>query len=732
MKKYYLFTLAAIALAGCTADEYIGENVQGATGVQEISFAPSSAKQTRADYVGAAAAEKLNKTFTVGGYKGGTIGASSSVVTTTVFDHYTVDWTANTAGTTESNTSDWEYVGKTVNGYATANGISSQTIKYWDYSQGQYDFIAYSPSTASVVHDAITEGKLYISAITPSTATSSTGGAYTVAGATAQLEKFYIADLVTVSQANYGKEVSIKFRNITAKVRVGMYEVIPGYSVKEVKFYTSDANETGSPATAVTPIASATLYSSTANMYKKGTYTVYYPTVNSTSTSIAGYQASDMNKAHFAFAVSGDQDSYQSYGALNLIREQSSTKVENEKYLGTASNSASYATNSTDNPYTAVLPNEAATSLTLRCDYTLVADDGSKETITVHGAKAVVPAIYCQWKSNYAYTYLFKISDKTNGSTEKLGGSTEGLFPITFDAVVTEATDGIQETITTVATPSITTYQKGKIVTENDEYKAGDIYVMVQDGATLKGDLDSKGQLYTVTGSNISEATVHDALTIGATTSSTTTGRNGIALTTATSDANITAIPGADGNNITVTAKTAAKFTAALGNTYAYVYETTSGTATTTYTNTAVVLTGTTAPADWNATSNVYYSDFACETPVNSAYAAGTYYQKVSNTNKTYAVKVIRMGGDATWTLSPSTSSIAKDASCTITSKKNGVVTTGGTATVQKKNSENWETATVDTDYTISETAGVYTFTGKADGTYKVTIQGQSVEITVF
>ena len=49
------------------------------------------------------------------------------------------------------------------------------------------------------------------------------------------------------------------------------------------------------------------------------------------------------------------------------------------------------------------------------------------------------------------------------------------------------------------------------------------------------------------------------------------TGKNGIVLTKVASDAAITAIPGEDGNDITVTAGTAAKF-AATTNTYAYVY----------------------------------------------------------------------------------------------------------------------------------------------------------------
>ena len=73
---------------------------------------------------------------------------------------------------------------------------------------------------------------------------------------------------------------------------------------------------------------------------------------------------------------------------------------------------------------------------------------------------------------NYAYTYIFKISDNTNGWT---GTASEpsGLFPITFDAVVAEATDANAEqtTVTTVATPAITTYQQGHTSGTNEYSK---------------------------------------------------------------------------------------------------------------------------------------------------------------------------------------------------------------------------------------------------------------------
>ena len=62
--------------------------------------------------------------FHVWGYK-------DMPTTQTVFPGYQVNWVANTAYTTTTNTNGWEYV-----------GISDQSIKYWDWSANAYRFFA--------------------------------------------------------------------------------------------------------------------------------------------------------------------------------------------------------------------------------------------------------------------------------------------------------------------------------------------------------------------------------------------------------------------------------------------------------------------------------------------------------------------------------------------------------------------------------------------------------------
>ena len=635
MRKATFLACALFALASCSEEQYVGdENLRRANEMTEkpIVFTSSSANVTRAEKTGADAATLLNNNFVVEGTKG-----STSVAATVVFDNYNVNWTENTANTTTSNTNNWEYVGLDVNSLASIyHSGDKQTIKYWDYSQPQYDFIAYSLGT----------GGATATRITPSTATNSTGGAYTITGTTAQLKTVHIADLVTVKSDNYGAPVELKFRNMAAKVRMGIYETIPGYSVKDVKFY-ANAN-TGTTSSA----DNAILFASSSTLPTSGTYTVYFPNVNKSSGD-EGY--SDNNKAHVTFAAAasdGDQAN-QTFGALTanyVVKEKyEDTETNAKRYLGKTSQTCTYA--GADPYYQDVLPYETGAALTLKVDYTLVSTDGTKETINITGATAVVPSIYTQWKPGYAYTYIFKISDNTNGLTNPAKTDKVGIHPITFDAVVEQAEDNVQETVTTVATPSITTYQHDPAVnaSANNEYKAGDIYVMVMDGGTAKTDLNGTtspdkdaAKLYTLSAA-ATEAEVMEALNMQAKVESgKITGRNKLVLTNATISNDITAIPGADGNNVTVTAGSASKFTATANITYAYVYTVTQKTGTD-----AVVYEAVTPASDTDVTS--YYIRSGVEGSYTYTQATGkadgttTYYDKYTTNNGVYAVKVIKV-----------------------------------------------------------------------------------------
>lgn len=560
MKK--LLSLAVVLagiLASCTSDDMTSiDNTPVEKNGTPIEFGGLKAAVTRADATGATAADLLDNNFVVEGVK--VKGSSQSVV----FDHYNVNYIDGSAHSTLSNTNGWEYVGQTVHANSS---VTAQTIKYWDFSQDKYNFVAYSLGTTT---------GLTVSAIDPNNLTTA---AYTIAGAADDLAGAYIADMVTVEKANFENVVTIRFRSLSAKIRIGLYETVPGYSVKDVKFYTDVK-------TAATD-NNAYLYTTGAGntFSNNGKYTVYFTD----------------GRAHLSFTpyTSDGTSNLKSYGPLANFSGKELGEATGNVYLGRNASEATFAGVAANNYYTAVTPNESGAELTLKVDYTLVSTDGSGEEIKVYGATAKVPAVYSQWTSGYAYTYLFKISNDTNGSTEGINPDTgeplgpAGLYPITFDAVVTESEEGVQETITTVATPSITTYTKGKVVTENNEYKTGNnIYVVVGNGTELT--VDTNAKLYTVTvedgaAQNITEQSINNAIVNGTYDSTaktyTVTDANGKKLVVTENDglSAINAIPATDsptGLDITVNG---AKFTPAATGTYVFRYYVTSGTDVTSY-----------------------------------------------------------------------------------------------------------------------------------------------------
>ena len=587
MKKiqFILAASAALTFAGCASDDFVSVDAPQVDPVDvPISFGSVGGATTRADIVGAEAAALLGNKFVVSAKKGDNSASSGNVV----FDNYLVEYTENTANTTESNSSNWEYVGKPRTKHAIDNGITSQTIKYWDYSKAQYDFIAWSTGKKTAIFEGTpADGEVLVSAITPNTATTA---AYTFTGKAADLSACYIADMVTVKKAQYGKSdsnepVTFKFRSLGTKVRIAIYETVPGYSVKDVKFYQT-AGLLTDPATEITPVAK--LFTTTANdIYTEGTYTVSFPTVDNPSSE-------DNNQAHVTFVGTGTQSTVVDWGNMNYTIAEQGEKIGTE-FLGRTSNTASYAGDAATHYYVVYMPNESGTNLNLRVDYTLESIDGSGEEIFVKNAKAQVPSIYTVWKPGFAYTYLFKISDKTNGRTgvydptqaddATVNSDPAGLYPITFDAIVVndEENGQTQETITSVATPSITSYQQNSTVVNADEYTANgkNIFVTVNENDDLVT-LTGKAALYTIPAGK-TEAEVVDALQMqdDDAAAGTIKGRSGLVLTEAASSLTNEVQFGADGNAISVSTDQALSFTPAAATTYAFVYTKTAPTSTT-------------------------------------------------------------------------------------------------------------------------------------------------------
>ena len=479
MKKNYLFVMALAAMVSCSSDEFVGDSGSAGSnsngGENAIAFNSSTAKVTRATSNTGTIAQMLDGQFKVYGVKSG---ASAGSGLQKVFVNYSV-W--DNAGRTTSDSHGWEYVG--------ANGTSSlgtgnislssdQTIKYWDHSAADYRFVAGSPISAFTFGINGTTN-----AIETATVTGLAGHLNpNPSGTKLSTNPVYIADPLIIAESSYSTAygtapVTFNFTRQQARVRVGIYETIPGYVIKEIIFYTQAGTLEATYRHNVILTSGTTGYFRGAS---NGTATITYdwstPSYTFTYDETGGSPTVTTAQNWYAGKFESDTPNDPTTPAITAFTS-----------TGTGIWGIDNDMDATTTGYFTVIPTASATvaaPLLLKCDYTLLSEkDGSAETITVTGATAAVPAAFSKWKANTSYTYIFKISDNTNGST---GNSKVGLYPITFDAVVT-AEANAEGTITTVSTPSITTYQTGSVLADGTgiEYKTGTaIYLTVQNNTT--------------------------------------------------------------------------------------------------------------------------------------------------------------------------------------------------------------------------------------------------------
>ena len=387
-KKLIILTLAALALTACTNESFMGSTAENnSMDYQPIEFVAGSNRQnTRADLTGAEAASVLSNFFHVYGVK--TVDGADR----NVFPNYVVEYDgtdgAGAANSTASNTTGWEYVG--------LNNHTNQTLHYWDYSASNFTFQAWSPSTGNTQVEVTGKNTLTVTTTTAD-----------------ELAQLYIADLVSIDRStapdalnHYGGVVTFTFRSMATKVRLGIYESVPGYSVSNVTFRSYDGR----------------FINSNTNALLDGSFNgsdltgggIYYVTYNALT-----------NRAELDNNATAIPANYYDFGTFS------------QEVIGTESSDPTWAGGTPDFHF--ALPNEDNTGdMTLYVDFTLTAEDGSNDVINVTGAHVTVPASFMVWHPNYAYTYLFHITQDVNGTTGEEGVDPEKLYPITFDAQVAE------------------------------------------------------------------------------------------------------------------------------------------------------------------------------------------------------------------------------------------------------------------------------------------------------
>ena len=341
------------------------------TEAQDVS---QGVKGTRAETrAGTPLSEAGVLSFTVWGYKNMTYDSGTGSYDTDpnkmqeVFPGYTVNWQANSAATTTTNTNGWEYI---------LLAKPEQTIKYWDWSAKAYRFFAVTGTkwesgdfTAGQykVNANVFSGPYQITLNADAEPVLDGNGHYDPAATAAKLNAtpyftrlwFSTGNIGAYPDKQFGLPVQLEFLKPYARVRFIFKYSYPreGIKLSEKSF---------KPTTDFDPDVSKHV-----GIARKGTVTVSYP-LTGAATSESYTSTKDPSDPSPLSAFTEDYDL------------EDDGKVYNE----------------TDEGWYLVLPTTSQGSYTLSVEV-----NGIEKTCSV-------PAEYMRWLPGYSYTYIFKILEE--------------------------------------------------------------------------------------------------------------------------------------------------------------------------------------------------------------------------------------------------------------------------------------------------------------------------------
>ena len=465
MKKYFYLALAATTMAACTNDVDYSSSDQGNPN-NTIGF----------QVLGRNSITRAQSLQDAGHYNFGVFAYKSSDNVNNVMSNYLVGYMDDAKGyeKTGSTTGDksgvadgqsyWmyeglgkdEYFGTYAGGALTTFYTSNnekQFLKYWDKSAGFTCFYAYAPYVGTT--DA---GKNLRVTYVDGQAQSATGGdtyvmnipnGTIVAGYDDASRYEFMYASAKVANTEYGHDVSLDFNRLVAKVNIKFWEDIPGYKVRILDLKEGTDGYHGVQAAASIKDNTSGKYG-----YKGGKYYVSNGVkikfIDGKMTGIKQYKGETKdNNIPLVFDAPTD------------------AKIGENRYTASASATTYYAipkgAKDNDNHDVKVLEVTTAegiktvpdfsdagvdpeaelsqTGFTFHVSYELTAED-SGERIIVKNATVHVPCNYCNWKENTHYTYIFKITTNSNGSSETDPDikptdpevpTVQSLYPIVFD-----------------------------------------------------------------------------------------------------------------------------------------------------------------------------------------------------------------------------------------------------------------------------------------------------------
>ena len=424
MRKLLLITACSALIASCTNDTELNggnnsESKQNTIGFEVLhrnSITTKAGKSNLQDAghynfgvfayknISRSSSQQVMNNYLVG-YKGNNVGYNLTDANQTTLS--LSNWAYEKLGCSEYTYDGSDgYYKKDATFYMSNN--ANQYLKYWDKSSESVDFYAYAPyingnQTATFA---------------PDTKEMTIGNDGIKDGYDDRSKHEFMYANTTVAKANYNKEVQLAFKRISAKMQIKFYEDIAGYQVQILDL--KEDNTSGvcaAPAIALTGEGTTYTYGT---LYHSAGATIDFSS-DTPSLSLTGNTKFSRESTN---------------GECLRFNVPTANPIATEKTQASASSTTYY-----------LIPiNQDNTGLTFHVTYKLTAED-TKETITVRNATVHVPYSACNWTSNNSYTYIFKITKNSTGTTESNPtidpsdpnpSTDKALYPIIFDQCTIE------------------------------------------------------------------------------------------------------------------------------------------------------------------------------------------------------------------------------------------------------------------------------------------------------
>lgn len=474
--KQFLLPLATLLFFSCSTDEILHDDAQQ-KGEVPIAFNTFRTNITRAGDL----QDYGHYNFGVWAYK-----VSADKAAQLIMDNYLVGFSdgvskgydktngstwAGSAGTTADHTSQWFYenLGKSQYTYAGdagfykatqtdyMSGNENQYLRYWDLAYTNTNFYCYTPYQASGVSCTVSED---------GSASMTFGGtslhdrydnpvntAYNDPKYDLSLSEFMYAGVQATNSAL--SDIIVPFKHMGAQLFLRFYEDVPGYKVELIDL-TGDGASVNTDATANQKLgiqATPSVAPATAGgAYTKGSYyitsgaTINFGT-DASATFVSSNTGATSTQENLMFMLPSGTVVYPTINvpagfAANLTNYNGQAAGTVHQYVveKVADGTQTYSWSPTIY-YPVAQPDGQQTGFTFHVSYRLIAED-NQEVITVHNATVFVPAEVAVWAANTRYTYTFKVTTHSSGTTspsEEIDptnptpGQIDTIYPIVFD-----------------------------------------------------------------------------------------------------------------------------------------------------------------------------------------------------------------------------------------------------------------------------------------------------------